>query len=186
MVELLGIRLRDTDFARKIGEHSAPLVWAEVVGESIAAATQVISVDHGVLRVSAKSAAWAQELGFLRLELLARLNRRLGAPATQPFVREIHFVNHGVRSAPTALVESPMDIETIALTPGDVASIEATIDTVHDPEMKDRLRTARRRDLQLRIWRVEHGWAPCLRCGDPVPPVPDEDVRVCPRCRLQT
>jgi len=186
MAELLGGRLRDGDFARKIGEHSAPLVWAEVVGETIAAATQVLSVDHGILRVSAKSGAWAQELTFLRGELLARLNRRLGAPPANPFVREIHFVNRGVAASPSRDESIAVDLETIEISDSDENAVESLVSNIDDPTLRDRVRQARRRDIRLRTWRIEHGWAPCARCGDPVPPVPDNDVRDCPRCRLRT
>ncbi|MFM7322480.1 MAG: DciA family protein [Armatimonadota bacterium] len=186
MAELLGGRLRDSEFARKIGEHTAPLVWAEVVGETIAAVTEVISVDHGVLRVSAKSAAWAQELTFLRGDLLVRLNQRLGAPAGRPFVRELHFVNRGIRRTASPPPSAPDDVDAISLTSDDEASIARLGAEIQDESMRERVREARRRDVKLRIWRIEHGWSPCVRCGDPVPPGSDDEVGVCPRCRLQT
>ncbi len=51
--------------ANKIREHTAPLVWAEVVGPQVAGATEVIGVRDGVLLISTKSAVWSHEYDLL-------------------------------------------------------------------------------------------------------------------------
>jgi predicted nucleic acid-binding Zn ribbon protein len=55
-------------------------VWAEVVGEAIAAQASPVAERDGVVRVSCASAVWAQELELLAPELAARLAARLERP----------------------------------------------------------------------------------------------------------
>ena len=73
--------LAGLQIANKIREHTAPLVWAEVVGPQVAGATEVIGIRDGVLIVSTKSAVWSHELTFYKADILRRLNSRIGAPA---------------------------------------------------------------------------------------------------------
>jgi predicted nucleic acid-binding Zn ribbon protein len=60
---------------------AAQTVWAEVVGEAIAAAAEPVSEREGVLTVRCVSATWAQELSLMEADLLARLRERLGEGA---------------------------------------------------------------------------------------------------------
>jgi predicted nucleic acid-binding Zn ribbon protein len=56
-------------------------VWAEAVGESIAAAAQPVSERDGVLVVRCESGVWAEQLDLMQGEVLERLTARLGAGA---------------------------------------------------------------------------------------------------------
>jgi predicted nucleic acid-binding Zn ribbon protein len=60
---------------------AAQAAWAEVVGESIAAAAEPVSERDGVLVVRCESAVWAQQLDLIQSEVLTRLAARLGAAA---------------------------------------------------------------------------------------------------------
>jgi len=53
-------------------------VWAQAVGEVIAAEAQPVSERGGVLTVACSAAVWAQELDLLSATLLERLNGCLG------------------------------------------------------------------------------------------------------------
>lgn len=52
-------------------------IWAEVVGDGVAAQTRPVSVERSVLYVATSSSAWAQDLVFKRRRLLQKLNARL-------------------------------------------------------------------------------------------------------------
>lgn len=52
-------------------------VWADAVGEGIAAAASPTSFSSGELTVSCESASWAQELDLLSTRLLEALSERL-------------------------------------------------------------------------------------------------------------
>jgi predicted nucleic acid-binding Zn ribbon protein len=63
-------------------------VWADVAGAAVAEESAPLSERGGVVTVACRSAVWAQELELLGRDLVARLNARLGDPAS---VSELRF-----------------------------------------------------------------------------------------------
>jgi predicted nucleic acid-binding Zn ribbon protein len=62
---------------------AAQAVWAEMVGERVAAVAQPTSEREGALVVSCSDPVWAQELDLMQAQLLDRLRERLGEQAPQ-------------------------------------------------------------------------------------------------------
>jgi predicted nucleic acid-binding Zn ribbon protein len=70
-------------------ERSAPktplaavqAVWAEAVGEHLAAAAEPVSERAGTVVVECADPVWADELDLMQERLLARLRERLGEAA---------------------------------------------------------------------------------------------------------
>ncbi len=58
-------------------------VWDEVVGERIAAVTDVAEEREGLVTVDCSSAVWAQELELMGPRIKARLQERLGESAPE-------------------------------------------------------------------------------------------------------
>jgi predicted nucleic acid-binding Zn ribbon protein len=52
--------------------------WSEIVGPAVAAHAEPSSLKTGVLRVRADSPAWATEIGYLKDEIKAAVNRLVG------------------------------------------------------------------------------------------------------------
>jgi predicted nucleic acid-binding Zn ribbon protein len=59
------------------------VIWADVVGPTIAAAAQPVAERDGLLTLACEASAWAQELDLLAPELLGRLNAALGGEPLQ-------------------------------------------------------------------------------------------------------
>ncbi len=76
--DALGKTLRGLGLERRVRETGAAQVWAEVVGEKISQVTEVTAVRDGIMFVSVKSATWRQELSLMKIEIIGRLNGRLG------------------------------------------------------------------------------------------------------------
>ncbi len=198
IAKLLGDGMRGLQIERKVLEHTAPLVWAEVVGPQVAGSTQILSVADGVLRVSAKSAVWANELTFYKTDILKRLNLRLtGSPSPPYIIKDLHFVNRGVDAkeeepAPRTTIPKPGtdELDDVALSDDDHAAINASVETVADEGLRERLRRVRVTDARLKYWRMENGWLPCEVCGTMSPPRLDREGNIlfgdpdCPRCRV--
>lgn len=189
-----GDRIAGLEIGAKIREHTAPLVWAEVVGPQVAGATEVLGIENGILRVSTSSAVWSHELTFYKTDILRRLNARLGAHR-EPAVKDILFQNRGLRAkreaadedAPPALVPTPEELDDVALPSTELRAIEAGIAAISDEGLRDRLRRVRIADARLRFWRMDNGWTPCARCGDLAPPplMPTGEPEIsCARCRV--
>jgi predicted nucleic acid-binding Zn ribbon protein len=71
--------------ARRRAAPQTPLAavqsaWPEAAGAAIAAEAEPVAERDGVVRVSCRSAVWAEELDLLGPELLERLNERLERP----------------------------------------------------------------------------------------------------------
>ena len=186
--EVMMRQLGNLQLTRKLKEHTAPIVWAEVVGEQIAGATQILGVEGGVLRVSTKSSVWAHELTYYKKDLLRRLNLRLEAPEGAPVILDIHFQNRGIRPAEVeeetaAPGPTLSELDAIALSPAELRTIEEGILPLSDERLRARLRETRLRDARLRTWRLDAGWVPCGVCGELVVPLPGEGLS-CPRCRV--
>jgi len=193
---LVAAGLSGLQIEAKIREHTAPLVWAEVVGPQVAGATEVIGISGGVLRVATKSSVWSQELTFYKADIVRRLNARIGTPlggSREPAVKDILFQNRGLRAkqeardAPPTLPLAPSreELEDVTLSPGEIETIEASLASLVDETLRARLRRVRVADARLRTWRLDSGWVPCPRCGDLAPPVTEgAAVLACRRCRI--
>ena len=62
---------------------AAQAVWAETVGDRVAAVAEPVSERAGTLLVSCADPVWAQELDLMQEQLLGRLRERLGEAAPQ-------------------------------------------------------------------------------------------------------
>ncbi|MBC8143081.1 MAG: DUF721 domain-containing protein [Armatimonadetes bacterium] len=198
IAKLLGSGLRGLQIEQKIKEHTAPLVWAEVVGAQVAGSTQILGVADGVLRVSTKSAVWANELSFYKTDILKRLNLKLSGTPSPPYViKDIHFVNRGLTepepepASRTAIPKPTTDeLDDVALSSDDHATIDASVAAVSDDGLREKLRKLRGTDTRLKLWRMENGWMPCETCGTMSPPRLDREGNArfgepdCPRCRV--
>ena len=69
--------------APKTGLAALQSVWAELVGERIAAVAQPVSERGGEVTVDCSDSVWAQELDLMQGQLLTRLQERLGERAPQ-------------------------------------------------------------------------------------------------------
>ncbi len=77
--------------------------WREIVGEDVAAHSEPVSYDDGVLSIKADSTAWATQLRWMSSTLLGRMEHVVGADV----VTELRVTgpgspswSHGRRSAP--------------------------------------------------------------------------------------
>src|SRR2546427_3573193 len=62
--------------------------WGELVGPRLAGHTRAIGFRQGTLRVEVEGSAWMHELGFLKRDLISRINQRLGSE----LVRDVRLV----------------------------------------------------------------------------------------------
>ena len=87
-----------TDVARRLTIARA---WRDAVGPQIAGRTEPDTFRRGTLIVKAASAAWQNELVFLREEIIAKVNKALGGD----MVKELKIVTGRVH--PPVKAEAP-------------------------------------------------------------------------------
>jgi predicted nucleic acid-binding Zn ribbon protein len=182
--------LQSHDLAQTLRPHMAKVCWAEVVGPQVAAVTQIERLQNGTeLVVRVKNSVWANELVLLKGDMLRRLNQTLGGKV----LTDIHFKAGGLlRDDKTAaqpdpaVPTAPLDEELvrIALSPEAHARIERTVAGIKQDEWRARIRRILTRAAQTELWKREHGWLPCVRCGTIAFPTPRRAVHLCPLCRV--
>ena len=62
--------------------------WPDIVGETIARRTEIVSLKFHTAVVKVSGAMWIQELSFMKSQILAKVAERLG----DDIVRELRFV----------------------------------------------------------------------------------------------
>ena len=62
--------------------------WPQVVGPRVSRHTRAVGFRDGTLRVEVEGSAWMQELGYLKRDLVARINQHLGSER----VRDVRFI----------------------------------------------------------------------------------------------
>jgi predicted nucleic acid-binding Zn ribbon protein len=67
-------------------------LWPEVAGAVVAEESTPVSEREGTVTVACRSAVWAQELELLGMDLVERLNTRLGADPRTSLVTALRFV----------------------------------------------------------------------------------------------
>ena len=75
--DVLGGVLRQHGLEGQVKRMAALDLWADVVGEHIAAVTKARSVAEGTLVVEVRSSGWLMELNMIKGDLLARVNARM-------------------------------------------------------------------------------------------------------------
>jgi len=79
--DLLNRFLRNGPLSEGLARQQALEIWPEVVGKQIAAHSEAISLEGGVLHVRVEGSVWAQELTMLQSQIKAGFARRLGEGA---------------------------------------------------------------------------------------------------------
>ena len=157
--------------------------WDKVVGPQAAEATEPDSVREGVLFVRTKSSVWSHELTFLKATIISRLNQRIG----KPVIRDIIYRAQGVKKQPPAQPlprPTDEDLAAVVLTHEDRKRIDSEtrrIGRIPDQKIRESVRRRVVREARLKRWRLDHGWAACVRCGA-VHPLPES---LCPLCLIQ-
>ena len=127
---VLGVlkKLGLTDQARKMRISAA---WAQAVGPDIAARTEPQSFNRGVLVVKSASAAWQNELTFLKADIIARINEALEGRAN---VKELKVISGTI--TPRDYEEPPPTWLNEAPTEDDLDAARDTSLPIDDPEIK--------------------------------------------------
>jgi len=144
VAEVLTSVLKRVDPEQELRAYAIWTFWNEEVGETIARRAQPTRVRNGILFVTVATHAWMQELRFLKEQLRARLNARLGTE----LVRDIFFIT-GAIEEPQVGGEPPAQTTTACAPPIELPPIA-------DPELSaafNRVVQARARRVSRRVKR---------------------------------
>lgn len=174
--ELLEIATEEMGIAQQIRALRALLRWEEVVGESVARATQPEAVKGGKIFVAVKSSAWMQELRFLEQTILQRLNELAGSPV---FTEMVFRVKPLPRRRPPVSAQAEPPITEPEIDEVTISRLHALTEPIVDPEVRAKMTEhviAYHRLMQIR---QQIGWRSCRQCGCLHP---EQETDLCPFC----
>ena len=109
--------------------------WKEIVGEPVAIHSQPCSIRNRILFVEVSHPTWMQQLQFLKLTLLEKVNAFLG----EPLIQDIRFRLGKISPTPRAPSIDP-SLEHEKLDKATLNQIESMIQVIEDESIKKGLR----------------------------------------------
>lgn len=76
--DVVRAELNTLGLAERLREAEIWRLWPEIVGPAIATRAMPLRIIKGVLTVAVSSGPWKQELSFLKVAMIEKLNNRLG------------------------------------------------------------------------------------------------------------
>jgi hypothetical protein len=137
---LLDGLFRRAGLDRKAAEWRVLALWPRVAGPRIGKHTRAERLLNGSLLVRARSASWANDLGFMRTELLERLRAAPGGGR----IEDLRFTIGPLEELPAFDDETPRWLPpppptAEALPPVDDGQVAAALLQVKDPELRGAL-----------------------------------------------
>jgi hypothetical protein len=149
---------------RQLRTYRALMHWDAVVGVHLAQVARPLRVDADTLWVAVKSHAWVQELTFHKRTILQRLNAHIG----EERFREVRFTVRAqlptVFEAADGEAESTPPPEPPQLSEAELAEVEANLQGISDPALRDALRRAQLATLRYQKQLEQRGWRKCPMC----------------------
>jgi len=137
--EVLDRWLRNRGRDKDVREYTIRHRWSELVGPQLAERTQPVSLREGLLTLVVASAAWLNELSFMRSSILQRVNELVGGS-----VVAIRLVAGRVTPPPPPPPPVPDGPDYVEIPADEAARVEREVaDQVADPELREAIRQAR-------------------------------------------
>jgi len=182
--QVLGRVVDRLGIGRRTREYRAVVLWDEAVGPAVARRARAERVVGGVLYAAAQSPVWAQQLSFLRPELVRRVNEAVG----ERVVTDVRFhcharVDEGRAGEEGGGKESVSGVRprAVELDESERASLQRAGEPIGDPRLRQSFCNLARVDRLNSKYRLSRGGCPCRSCGAICGP----GQTLCPTCRLR-
>jgi hypothetical protein len=109
--------------------------WKEIVGEPVAIHSQPCSIRNRILFVDVSHPTWMQQLQFLKLTLLEKVNHFLG----EPLIQDIRFRLGKISPTPRTPSKTLL-LEQKKLDKATLNQIESIVQVINDESIKKGLR----------------------------------------------
>lgn len=182
MGNFIGKTIKSLKAEHAIQLHKLKLAWLEAVGPFLGTQTEPVKVSGRILYLIVSSPLWAQEINLQQRLILKKLRGTLGNPPTKIvcWVGEPH--SH-------AQIPQEQEREKDELVPWKAVEIpekrrekiEATVSTIEEGPLKERMRSLLELSVQREIYLVAQGLLPCPMCGNFRTPEYD----ICPDCERE-
>jgi hypothetical protein len=161
-------------------------IWDEMVGELVSKNTNPLNFSAGVIYVEISNSAWANEMSFLKEDIIAKYNERF----RKNLVKEIRFIiKRNDRNVPPVKVKSEKNeqkdqknkvIAEQKLSSEDNKLIEEKSNELEDEELKHILKKFFEGSRKRELSHLQQGWKKCKICKC----LHTEKENLCLPCRL--
>jgi len=128
--DVLSMSLKRSPLGRRLDEYGVWPVWSEVVGAPIARNAQPEKIRNGTLFVKVASPVWMQQLQFMKIMIVEKINQRLKAD----IVKNIFFVVGKIDSDVTE--EKPHAAPPQTAVPAERPLDDAFVESIENPEIR--------------------------------------------------
>ena len=177
----------DATTRKKILRSEVIYNWSRLVDETIAEKIVPVTIEHGVLFVDVKSAAFKDQLKFYAEEIIDAINDAFAQD--EPLVREIRIAKGyqiadklaEENSRPAPPESEPVTLNQITLTDEERQRCEAAAEKISDKNLRRTVLRSLTAQTRVQKFRAANGWHKCKRCATLCPP---EEI-FCEVCRVQ-
>ncbi len=170
MRALLGRVLSDKTGDDALRRLELERIWVDLVGPAVAQHTRPAFVSGDKLVIESSSPVWNQTLQGLERRLLKRLaeqrpDLRIGSLRCQ-----VGAPQAPAAKPPAAGEATAAEIDAVVLPASVERQVASATGRIEDPELRQRVAAAMRRQQQLTHWRLARGWTIDPVTGDLRPP----------------
>ena len=152
--------------------------WGRLVDESIAAQVVPVTIEHGVLLVSAESSAFRDQLKFFKEEILDAINETFG----QPLVKDIRIAKSFQVAKEKIFSPAQTDeAEEITLTAEEIKRCEEQAEKFSDEELRPTILSALMAQVKGQKVLRANNWHKCSKCSAMCPP----EEKLCEVCKIK-
>ena len=177
----------DATTRKKILRSEVIYNWSRLVDETIAEKIVPVTIEHGVLFVDVKSAAFKDQLKFYAEEIIDAINDAFAQD--EPLVREIRIAKGyqiadklaEENSRPAPPESEPVTLNQITLTDEERQRCEAAAEKISDKNLRRTVLRSLTAQTRVQKFRAANGWHKCKRCATLCPP---EEI-FCEVCRVR-
>ncbi len=155
--------------------------WEEAAGKRIARAVKPYKFERGTLYVCTESSSWAQEISFIKPELIRKINEKIGENLVANIRCRIGMPRESVkREQPQkgSMTPTPLELARIKLPKQVEQRVDEMVSPIQDDELRGLLRRVFSLHMKLKLWRERHGLKRCENCGE----IYKSDEKECPIC----
>ncbi len=178
------------NIAAKARENMIFPFWNFIVGPKIAGHTTPYRLENGILKVMVSSSSWAQQLSFMKEQILRGYLELTG----EELVKDIRF-QIGKKIPDSEKKEKveqltldfnkykypdEFQLGRIQLPSDTVCLIDEQVKFIKDEQLREQMKSVMEKDFKIRVWKEMKGWKPCPVCNVFMEP----GQKVCMICNL--
>ncbi len=166
--DILTTTIRNMGLQKKYNAQSIIVHWKKIVGDDIANHTYPVLVQSGILLIAVNNSVWCHHLSMMKDNIISKINDFVG----EKLILDIRFQAGNAKKNLNSGNENieiehlvPYNLTKVKLNNEDLATINETVEAVHDKYLKQKIMRIMRKDLALKSIKKQNNWHKCKNCS---------------------